>query len=90
MENCAVTVTFVAEASSSTLDGFTVRPMAGGVSSSVSARLVPFTVRSAFVPDTVTVSLPSTSVSLVGVSVNVPVPLVLPAAMVTSKPVTAV
>ena len=88
LENCAVTVTVVAAALSTTLDGLTDRLIAGAPSSSVIVTLVPFTVRSD-VPDTVMVSLPSISVSSVGVRVNVAVPLDLPAAMVTSKAETA-
>ena len=84
----AFTVTLVAESPSSTLDGLAVSVIAVA-SSSASVRLVPFTVRSAFVPETVMVSSPSTTVSSVGVSVNVAVPLLLPAAMLTLKPVTA-
>ena len=47
--------------------------------------LVPLTVRAACVPDRVRVSSASTSVSSVGVSLNVPVPLLLPLSIVTSK-----
>ena len=84
----AVTVTVVTDAPSDTLFGsaFSVRPV---LSSSVSVTLVPFTVSTPDVPATVIASAPSISVSSVGVSVNVPVPLVLPAVMVMSKPVTA-
>ena len=88
LENWAVTVTVVAGSSSATLDGLAVRLTDGGSSSSAIVTLAPFTVRSD-VPPTLMVSLPSTSVSFVGVRVNVAVPLVWPAAMVMSKAVTA-
>ena len=87
-----VAVTSVASSASPTLAGCTDRLTSGAVSSSIRVRLTPstgFTVRSAFVPDTVMVSLTSTKVSLVGVRVKVALPLLLPASMVTSKPVTA-
>ena len=89
MEKVAVTVTVVADALSETLDGFTVRLTAGAGSSSVMVALAPFTVRSVDVPSTLMVSLPSTSVSCFGVRVNVPVPLVSPAVMVTSRSATS-
>ena len=89
LEKAAVTVTVVASAVSATLDGFTDRLIAGASSSSLSVRLVPLTDRPVELPATEMCSSPSTSVSSVGVSVNVAVPLLLPAAMVTSKPVTA-
>ena len=50
---------------------------------------MPATLASALVPATPMVSFPSTEVSWVGVSVNVPVPLVALAAMVMSKSDTA-
>ena len=93
-ENSAVTVTAVAPASSATLAGSADRSMtrlpAVTLSSSVRVRLVPLTVRAAFVPETVIVSSPSTRVSSVGVRVKGALPLVWPAAMVMSKSVTAV
>ena len=85
----AVTVTEVAASPSFTLDGSRLDSLISVASSSVIVMLVPFTVRSAFVPDTVIVSSPSISVSSVGVRVNVALPLVFPASMVTSKAVTA-
>ena len=84
----AVTVTVAAPSPSETLAG-SASSVISVASSSVKVRLVPFTLRSAFVPDTEMVSLPSTSVSSLGVRVNVAVPLAWPAAMVMSKPVTA-
>ena len=84
----AVTVIDVPDAFSSTLDG-EMDTEKFGVSSSVSFGVAPWTVRSVEVPATVKVSSPSTRVSAVGVSVNVPVPLVCPAVIVMSKPVTA-
>ena len=89
LENCAVTVTVVAEASSERLDGAADRLIAGAGSSSVIVTSVPFTVSPVEVPSTLMLSLPSTSVSLVGVSVNVAVPLVSPLPRVRSKPATA-
>ena len=83
----AVTVTEVAESPSSTLAGL-ADSVISLLSSSVSAMLVPFTVRSE-VPDKEIVSLPSISRSSAGVSLKVAVPLAWPAAMVTSKAVTA-
>ena len=88
-ENCAVTVTVVPDALSDTLDGFADRLIAGAPSLSVIVTPASFTVSPLEVPSTLMLSLPSTSVSSTGVSVNVPVALLLPAAMVTSKPVTA-
>ena len=85
VENAAVTVTVVPEAPSPTLDGLTDRFTAGGPSSSASVNAAPFTVRSPAAPATSRVSLPSNAVSWSGVSVNVPVPLVAPFFMVTSK-----
>ena len=87
LENCAVTVTVVAGSSSATLDGSADRFMARlvAVAPSVRVRLVPFTVRPAAVPSTPIVSLPSISVSSIGVRVKVPVPLVSPAVIVMSK-----
>ena len=89
LENCAVTVTVVAGSSSATLDGSADRLMAGAPSSSVRVMLVPLTVRPVDVPSTPIVSLPSISVSSVGVRVNVAVPLVSPAVIVMSKALTA-
>ena len=89
LENCAVTVTEVAAALSATLDGLTDKLTAGASSSSVSVMLAPLTDRSVELPSTEMRSSPSTSVSSVGVRVNVATPLELPAEMVTSKPVTA-
>ena len=83
--NAAVTVTVVAPSPSPTLDGLAERFTAGAPSSSVSVRAeAALTVRSAAVPAMPTVSLPSTTLSSVGVSVNVAVPLVPPAAIVTA------
>ena len=84
----AVTVTDVDPASSLTLDGFTdsVTDVADGArSSSVSVNVVPLTLRPEALPDTEIVSSPSTDASWVGVSVNVPVPLVESALIVTVK-----
>ena len=89
LENAAVTVTCVPDASSLTLDGLSDRFTVGAVSSSVSVRSAPFTVSPVALPDTPTVSSPSTSVSCVGVRVNVAVPLVSPSSIVSSKSVTA-
>ena len=89
LENAAVTVTVVADAPSETFAGFTVRLIAGAPSSSVRVTEVPFTVRPVDVPSTLIVSSPSISVSFVGVSVKVALPLPAQAAMVTSKPATA-
>ena len=83
----AVTVTVVADASSFTLDGATVRVTTESSSASVS--VVPVTVECALVPATPMVSSPSTVVSSVGVSVNVPVPVVAFAASEIVKSVTA-
>ena len=93
LENAAVTFTLVADAPSDMLV-LPDRPTAarftfGLLSSSVIVTSVPFTVSPVELPSTLMLSLPSTSVSLVGVSANVAVPLVWPAAMVTSKPATA-
>ena len=85
----AVTVTCFPAAPSLTLDGFTDSVIAGCWSSSVSVTVVPVTTESVLVPATPMVSSPSTVVSWVGVSVNVPVPLVAFAAIVTSKSDTA-
>ena len=86
----AVTVTDVPDAPSLTLAGLADSVTSGWPSSSVSVTVVPVTVVVlGLVPDTPMVSLPSTRVSWVGVSVNVPVPLVAFAAMVIVKSVTA-
>ena len=84
-ENAAVTVTDVPDAPSLTLDGLRLRFTAGAVSSSLSVRSAPFTVTPVALPATPIVSLPSTTVSCVGVSVNVPVLLVVPLVIVMSK-----
>ena len=88
-ENAAVTVIAVSPAFSDTLDGSIDRSMAGA--SSLSARVTRsgVTGRSAWVPETVIVSSPSTRLSSTGVSSTVALPLVFPAAMITSKPGTA-
>ena len=83
----AVTVTVSLALLSLTDDGLADRVMAW-VSSSVSVTVVPVTVELGLVPATPMVSLPSTTVSWVGVRVNVPVPLVALAAMVTVKSAT--
>ena len=57
----------------------------GAASSSVNVIVSEFTVRPLDVPPTVTVSSVSSNASSVGLSVNVPVPLVAPAAIETSK-----
>ena len=88
-ENVAVTVTCVPDAPSPTLDGLSDRFTSGAVSSSVNVRSAPFTVSPVAVPATPIVSLPSTSVSWVGVRVNVAVPLVVPFVIVRSKSETA-
>ena len=89
LENVAFTVTVVPDAPSETVAGLADRLTPGTTSSSVMVALVPFTVRPVAVPETLTVSSPSTSVSCFGVRMNVPVPLVLPAAIVTSRSATA-
>ena len=81
----AVTVTVVAPAPSLTLDGLTDSVIGGWISSSASVTVVPVTVVRGLWPDTAIVSFPSFVVSWIGVSVNVPVPLVAFAAMVMSK-----
>ena len=65
------------------------RLVAVTLSSSVRVRLVPLTARPLAVPSTEIVSLPSIRVSSVGVRVKGALPLVWPAAIVTSKLVTA-
>ena len=62
---------------------------AAGTSSSVSVSSAPFTVRPVAAPATPIVSATSIRVSSVGVRVNVAVPLVASAAIVTVKSVTA-
>ena len=89
-ENSALTVTSVADAPSPMLDGLSVRLTDGATSSSVSVTVVPVTVVLRLVADTPIVSLPSTTVSWVGVSVNLPVALVPFAAIVIMKSSTAV
>ena len=54
-------------------------------SSSLSVSVAPLTLNPDALPETEIVSLPSTDVSCVGVSVNVPVPLLWVAAIVTVK-----
>ena len=85
----AVTVIVVAPAPSVTLDGLALSVISV-LSLSVIVTSVPLTVKPVDVPATPTASLPSMMVSSVIVSVKVPVPLVWPASMVTSKSVTAV
>ena len=75
----------MADADSLRLDVLVDSVTAGRVSSSVSATVVPVTVVAVLLPETPMLSPPSTVVSWVVVSVNVPVPLVAFAAMVTSK-----
>ena len=84
----ASTVTVVAPPFSATLDGVAVSVI---VPSSLSVS-VTFAMSAGFEPgmETSSVSLPSTSVSSVGVRVNVPVTLVLPAASLNSKSSTLV
>ena len=84
--SAAVTTTAVAPSASPTLVGFTdsVTPVET-VSSSVSVNDAPVTVSPVAVPFTEIVSSPSTSKSCVGVKVNVPVPLVAFAPIVTVK-----
>ena len=94
LENAAVTVTVVADAPSEMLvwpptPTAAVRFTFGLLSSSVIVTSVPFTVRPVEVPSTLMLSLPSTSVSLVGVRVKVAVSLVFPLVRVTSKLATA-
>ena len=81
----ASTVIGVAPSPSPTLDGFTHSETSGW---SFSVTVVPVTVMLAPLPDTEIASLPSTPESWVGVSVNVPVPLVTFAAMVMVKSAT--
>ena len=89
--SAAVTTTAVAPSASPTLAGFTDSVTAvEAVSSSVSVNDVPVTVNPVTVnpvavPPTVMLSSPSPRESCVGVSVNVPVPLVAPAPIVTVK-----
>ena len=85
--NSAVTSTDVEPASSFTDDGDTVSVTAVDTdSSSPIVSVVPVTVRpTVVVPVMETVSAPSPNTSLVGVSVNVPVPLVEPGAIVTVR-----
>ena len=89
LEKAAVTVTCVPEAPSPRLVGFGVRLTDGAASSSVISTVVPVTDVLRLVPDTPTVSLPSTRVSWVGVRVNVPVALVPFAAILMMKSLTA-
>ena len=84
----AVTVTVAAPPFSAALDGAALRSIPA-VSSSVSVIVADSTVRPVEAPLTEIVSSSSTIESSVGVSVNVAVPLVSPAAMSMSKPVTA-
>ena len=81
----AVTVTVVADALSPTSAGLTDSVTAGLTSSSASVTVVPVTVVFRLLPATPMVSFPSLVVSWIGFRVNVPVPLVALAAMVTSK-----
>ena len=95
----AVTVTVTEPASSATSDWSpvvspsvsTVRMILEGLASlSAMDRAALVKEKPAAAPDTVTVSVPSpATVSLVGVKVNVPIPLVAPAAMETLKELTA-
>ena len=87
--NAAVTVTVVAPSPSPTLDGSSDRFTAGVWSSSASVTTAGTTDNWGAPAPIWMVSSPSTSVSCVGVSVNVAVPLVSPAAIVTSKSETA-
>ena len=86
----ARTVTDDCEASSatSTFAG-TVASVIVGRSSSVRARVVPVTLVCGLVPETPTVSSPSRSLSWVGVSVKVPVPVFALAPIVIAKSDTA-
>ena len=82
----AVTVTSVAESSSLTEVGAVVSAIVpGAVSSSVSVISALVTVNPLAAPVTSIVSLPSDTLSWVGVSMNVPVPLDSVAAMVSLK-----
>ena len=84
----AVTVTDVADAPSLTLDG-AADSVIGRGSSSVRVMFVPVTSISVPLPARPIVSSPSQVVSCVGVSVNVPVPVFAPLAMLMSKSATA-
>ena len=88
--SAAVTVTVAAAASSDTDDGLADSVTSvEAVSSSVIVTSAPATVRPEALPPSESASSPSANPSSTGVSVNVPVPLVAPAAMVTSKSATA-
>ena len=84
----AVTVTDVPDASSPSVRRFSDK-VTESLSSSVSVIVAFVIVVFGLLPSTPIVSLCSTTVSWVGVRVNVPVPLVAFAAMVMSKSVTA-
>ena len=87
----AVTVTWVAESSSLTEIGAVVSAIVpGAVSSSVSVTSALVTVKSPAVPVMSIVSSPSETLSWVGVSMNVPVPVDSVAAMVSVMSATAV
>ena len=86
-EVAAVTVTEVAPAPSLTLVRFNVRSTVRA-SSSVSVSVAELTVSPGPLPDTVMLSFPSTSLSCVGVSVNVPDPLFWPPKIRIGKSVT--
>ena len=87
--SAAVTVTTVAPASSDTDDGLADSVTSvEAVSSSSIVTSAPTTVRPEALPPSDSASLPSARASSTGVSVNVPVPLVAPAAIVTSKSAT--
>ena len=85
VENAAVTVTGVDPSPSLTLDGLTDRFTAGAASLSVSVNAVPFTVTPPATPATSMVSRPSTAVSRIGRSLNVPAPMLAPPGIVMSK-----
>ena len=89
-ENSAVTVTVVPDAPSLTLAGLGDRLTDGAASSSVIVTVVPVTVVFRLVADTPMVSLPSTTVSWVGVRVKVPVALVAFTGILMMKSSTAV
>ena len=83
--SAAVTVTVVFPASSRTLSGFTLNiTRVDGSSLSDSSSVAGVTARVPADPSTVRVSSPSATSSSSGVSPNVPVPLVLPASIVTT------
>ena len=85
----SVAVTVLVSPLSEIDDGLSTSDTVGAPSSSVMVTAVPFTVSPAVVPVTESVSSPSSTLSSVGVSVNVAVPLVESAGIVIVKSATA-